>query len=537
MRLFSLKQFLCFLLACIFSGGILVNEGEGFVPVEAENTNEYIVRVGMYVDTTTDCRMFSSKNYSAKGFEIGYSDGERFYGSFTIPNDTIYVLPQVNARFNPEKEVCVKGEGDVGSYSLFLSKHSTYAQASAKAKAVGGFVAVVSGGFEVRKNPSSSAETVGGGRVVSPKENGITLLDAEGKIILTFEDESKVFALRGKNGESVELPMIHRSGSVNTFAYWGFFEYGVADGLLFMVNCIGLEDYTKCIMANEIGSNYSVETRKAFAILARTTPLGRKHKDDGFDVCCNSACCQVYQGLKRMSEENNDIVDATRGVICTYKGAPITVLYHDSNGGASCSSVAAWGGDEVPYLTSVFIDEGEEGETWELSFTKEEFAEYIASRSRITGLSGDALSMTILETDPYGSDYITVLSITDEHGNTAELRNSEFIRSACGFQSANFRVEYTAELPVKAEDGSVKLQSIKGALTSEGYKRFSGFDDVYKTADGKTVAPDRITIKGEGVGHGVGFAALGSERLAKDGYSHKYILGFFFNGTELTSLY
>ena len=537
MILFRFKRFVSFLLALLFSGGMLISDSVTLIPAEAEETNEYIVRVGMYVNTTTDCRMFSSKTYSADGFVIGYSDGEHFVGSFTIPNDTIYILPQVNANFDASTEKCVEGEGNVGSYSLFVSKHSTFTQASFKAKTIGGFVAIVSGGFEVRKNAACSASEVGSGRVVSPKENGLTILDADGNILLTFENTAKKFALKGKNGVT-EFPMIHRSGNINTFGYWGFFEYGISDGLLSMVNCIGLEDYTKCIMANEIGVNFSVETRKAFSILARTQPLGRKHKKDGFDVCCNSACCQVYQGLKRMGEENNHIVDSTRGMICTFEGSPITVLYHGSNGGASCSSVAAWGGDEVPYLKSVFLDEEGESDLWELSFTKEEFAEYIASRSKITGLSGDALSMTVLEKDPYGSDYITVLSLTDDEGNYIELRNSEFIRSACGFKSGNFTVEYSTDMPVVTADGSVKTQRVTGMLTADGFKPFSGFDDVYATADGKTVvAPDRITIKGIGSGHGVGFAALGSEKLANDGYSHKYILEFFFEGTKLSKLY
>ncbi len=534
MRLYKLKRFVSILLALVFCAGMLVDSTENLMPAEAAGSGGHMVRVGMYVNTTTDGRMFCSKTDSASGFEIGYSDGNNFSASFSIPNTTIYIMPQVNADFVDGN--CKKGEGNVGSYSIFVSKHGSYGEAASKAKKESGFVAIVADGFEVRKNPSVSAEKAGNGTVVAPAQNGLTVLDANGKILFTFENTGKRFALRGKNG-SVELPMIHHSGAVNTFAYWGFFEYGVSDGLLSMVNCLGLEDYTKCVMANEIGTNVTVETRKAFSILARTTPLGGKHNDDGFDVCCHPACCQVYQGLKRMSEENNAIVDSTRGMICTYNGSPITVLYHASNGGASCSSVAAWGGKDVPYLTTVFLDEDGETDLWELSFTKEEFADYIASRSKITGLSGDALSMTVLETDPYGSDYITVLSLTDDEGNTTELRNAEFIRSACGFDSANFRVEYSADISVATVNGNAVTKTVNGVLTAEGYKAFDSFDDVYETSSGESVGPDRITIKGQGRGHGVGFSALGSDKLATDGYSYKYILEFFFGGSNITQLY
>ena len=35
------------------------------------NANDYIVRVGMYADTTTDSRLFSALTQSSQGFEIG----------------------------------------------------------------------------------------------------------------------------------------------------------------------------------------------------------------------------------------------------------------------------------------------------------------------------------------------------------------------------------------------------------------------------------------------------------------------------------
>jgi len=70
-------------------------------------------------------------------------------------------------------------------------------------------------------------------------------------------------------------------------------------------------------------------------------------------------------------------------------------------------------------------------------------------------------------------------------------------------------------------------------MTQDGYKPFEGFGESYKTVQGVEIAPDKVTVNGAGVGHGVGFSATGSEKLAKDGYSYQYILNFFFNGTEL----
>ncbi len=493
---------------------------------------EHIVRVGVYADTTTDSRFFSATAESENGFEVGYSNGTHFIPMFSIGYKKIIILPQTNADFNSETLNCVQGDGNLGAYSVAVAKYDVYSRAAFKAKSVGGFVAVVNGGYEVRKSPSP----VGGKGYTSPAEGGLMVLDTSGNIILTLEDGNRTFAIRDKKGGAVTVPTLHRSGAVDAYGFKGFFEYSVQDGRLLMVNCIGIEDYTKCVMSNEIGTNVSVETRKAFSVLARTVPLGRKHESLGFDVCTHSACCQVYKGLHQISEENSAIVDSTKGLYCAYKGSPISVLYHNSNGGASCSSVAAWGGDEVPYLTTVFLDEAGESDTWELSFTKEEFYEYISSRRAFSAIQGDAVNMQILETDPYGSDYITVLSVSDNNGNAVEIRTSEDVRSACGFESANFTLEYTLTATVLNAEGKIETVDVPGVMTEDGYKEFKGFGDQYRTVNGETISPDKVVIKGAGAGHGVGFSAIGSEKLAKDGYSYKYILEFFFNGTKLLNL-
>lgn len=538
MKSVKLNRIISLALAFVFCAGAMAFPSETVIPAEASGYNEPIVRVGMYAATTTDSRLFSAKTESASGFDIGISDGSGFTKLFSLSYAGIIILPQVNASYDPATGKCVAGEGNIGAYSVTVSKHTSYSEAAKKANAAGGFVAVVSGGYEVRTSPSASAEALKGKAVAAPADGGLMILDLSGNILLTYEDNTRKFALRGSNGGNVKFPMLHRTGAMNTYEYMGFFEYSVSGGKLFMVNCLGLEEYTKCIMANEIGTNVSKETRKAFSVLARTVPLAKKHNADGFDVCTHSACCQVYSGLHQMGAENNEIVDSTRGIYCAYNGSPISVLYHNSNGGASCSSVAAWGGDEIPYLTTVFLDEDGESDTWELSFTKSEFFEYIQGRYKFSGISDDEISMKILETDPYGSEYITVLSVSDGSGNSIEVRNSEEIRSACGFDSANFKLEYTSETLVATSDGKSENRTVSGVLTADGYKEFEGFGDEYESAEGDaSVAPDKVTISGEGAGHGVGFSAIGSEKLAADGYSYEYILQFFFNGTKLINLY
>ena len=533
MRSVKSYRLLALALAIVFSVGAIGNALSPLT-VKAEGYNDPVVRVGLYTSVSVlDTRRFSSNFVSSNGFDIGYTDGENFTKIFSIDNNSVIILPQVNASI--ERDHCIRdNNGTIGSFSAVMGSHNSFDSA----KAQGEFVAVTSGGFESRKYAAISAEKVkslsSGRPVSSPVSGGFTVVDAgSGKIIFTFENTSKRFAVRAKNGGAVKVPITHYTGNENKFEYQGFFEITPSEGLLQIINCIGLEDYTKCVMSNEIGTNVSVETRKAFSVLARTVAIASKHGGRGFDVCNNEGCCQVYFGTYRMSEENNRIVDSTRGLVCRYNGSPINVLYHNSNGGASCSSVAAWGGTEVPYLTTVFQEELGGGDKWEKVYSQHEFYEYLSSRRAFSALSDDDISMKIIEKDPYGSDYITVLSVSDGSGNVIRVENSEAIRNACGFTSANFEVRYSVDMEIVTSDGTVEKRPVSGIMTSEGYKPLESFGDTIRTTAGIEITADKVVIKGQGVGHGVGFSATGSEKLAKDGYSYKYILTYFFKGISV----
>lgn len=535
------KRLLCAALALVLCVSALALPSGAAV-----SSAEQVVRVGMYYKfSSVDTRWFSAYDHSDSGFELGYSDGTNFHRLTSTSLKDLVLLPEVNAELDTSSETkkCVSGSGNIGSYSVIVGSYTSWQSAVNAASGFGnGFVAVTESGFEARFGAYStlaSAQNAAGGKAVSsPKNGAITVVNADSAaIVLMYERASNPFALKSSGDGTVKLPMINRSGNVYRFSYPGYFEYGIDGSKLTMINCVPLETYTRCVMANEIGSGFTVETRKAFSVLARTVPLSHKHSSCGFDVC-SSSCCQAYYGTYRMSEENNAIVDSTRGQIVTYEGSPIAVLYHGSNGGKSCSSVAAWGGTEVPYLTSVTLDtlEGVDEDKWELVFDKSEFFDYLRSRSAFSSLSDDEISMQILDTDPYGSDYITVLSVSDGSGNTVSVETSEKIRQALGFSSANFSIGYTADIDVLTSDGE-ETRSVAGVMTADGYVAFDSFGDDYTTTAGEKVSPSSVVIDGAGSGHGVGFSASGSETLSLTGYSYEYILEFFFNGTKLTKLY
>ena len=318
-----------------------------------------------------------------------------------------------------------------------------------------------------------------------------------------------------------------------TYPYPASLLCSVKDGRLKIIAMTDLETYAKCVMANEIGTNASREVRLAFSLLVRTVALhGRKHREAGADVCA-STCCQLYLGNHRRSEENDAIVDATRGQYLTYEGKPITCPYHHSNGGATCSAAAAWGGSGTPYLVSVFLEETEAfpGKTWEKAFTQDE----LSAPGAFSAL-GKVVSLEIGALDPHGSAYVTKVTAEDEKGNRVTLETCERIRNVLGIPTGNFTLCYLMKTAAVTESGETVTLDARGYVDAEGsYVLLDSFTPLPVTGASHAGA-DTLLLTGKGQGHGVGFSSQGAEQLAAKGWKYPAILQFYFPGTEIGNL-
>ena len=123
-------------------------------------------------------------------------------------------------------------------------------------------------------------------------------------------------------------------------------------GNLTVVNELGLEDYVKGVVANELspGGYPAIEALKAQAIAARTYALKNRGQfmSQGFDILPTTRS-QVYRGLTSENPLSSRAVDETRGVIATYNGEPINALYTSTCGGRTEDAEKIFK-DAVPYL-------------------------------------------------------------------------------------------------------------------------------------------------------------------------------------------
>ena len=139
----------------------------------------------------------------------------------------------------------------------------------------------------------------------------------------------------------------------NEKSYRGKLEvFPNARGTLTVVNVIGLEDYVRGVVPNELspGGYPAIEALKAQAVAARTYAVKNLHQfaDQGFDLLPTTRS-QVYGGLSTEHPLSTRAVEETRGIVATYEGEPINALYTSTCGGRT-EDVENIFDQAVPYL-------------------------------------------------------------------------------------------------------------------------------------------------------------------------------------------
>jgi stage II sporulation protein D len=123
-------------------------------------------------------------------------------------------------------------------------------------------------------------------------------------------------------------------------------------GSLTVVNELGLEDYVRGVVANELspGGYPALEALKAQAIAARTYALKNRGQfmAQGFDLLPTTRS-QVYRGLTSEHPLTTRAVDETRGLIASYEGQPINALYTSTCGGRTENAENIFN-EAIPYL-------------------------------------------------------------------------------------------------------------------------------------------------------------------------------------------
>lgn len=117
-----------------------------------------------------------------------------------------------------------------------------------------------------------------------------------------------------------------------------------------VINEVGLDNYAKGVLPEEIFPSWPKATLRAFAVAARSIALTTDVGGKGFDLYSDSRT-QLYGGAGVETGRTNRAVRATAGRVATYRGEFAQTTYFSASGGRTESGFL--GAPEVPYLQSV----------------------------------------------------------------------------------------------------------------------------------------------------------------------------------------
>jgi stage II sporulation protein D len=277
-----------------------------------------------------------------------------------------------------------------------------------------------------------------------------------------------------------------RAGTTDR-AYHGALRVSRDDrrGRLMLINTVGLEDYVASVVASEYPFR-EIEGIKAQAVLARTYALKSRGKYGNYDSV-DHVGSQVYRGIGSETPYARRAAEATHGEILTYRGAPIEAVYSSSSGGHTADNDAVWNGRPLPYLRGRQdpFDRAAPDHEWTTTVGRAELLR-VLSRRYDTNVTG----MTIAETSREG-----------------RVRSIRLLGARPRTVQAN-----EVRLALNSAFGPRLLRSTFFSLHARG---------------------DRYEFRGRGFGHGVGMSQHGAREQARQGYSYRDILAYYFDGTRL----
>lgn len=199
--------------------------------------------------------------------------------------------------------------------------------------------------------------------------------------------------LRG-GGVTITAPSLSVSGpgpltlrgtaenGVKNGAYRGELEFSPAlHGGLNALNVLGLEDYVRGTVANEMPAGWPAAALAAQAVASRTYAVTSKAGPNGeFDLYSDTRS-QLYRGVAGETPATDAATAATAGQLVTYAGRPAITFFFSSSGGATESVQNAFGGSPEPWLRGV-PDPFDQGplHSWSMSMS------FAAASARLKGL-------------------------------------------------------------------------------------------------------------------------------------------------------
>ena len=157
-------------------------------------------------------------------------------------------------------------------------------------------------------------------------------------------------------------------------SYRGDLVAAVADGELYVVNEVGLDEYAQGVVPNEMPTSWPLAALQAQAVAARSYALATAAGSAVFDQYDDTRS-QVYGGFATEAARTNRAVRRSGRQVLLYDGEPIPAFYSSSSGGRTENVEFGFpGASPAPYLKSVEdpYDDASPDHRWRETFTRTE---------------------------------------------------------------------------------------------------------------------------------------------------------------------
>ncbi|MFB9993477.1 SpoIID/LytB domain-containing protein [Deinococcus oregonensis] len=295
--------------------------------------------------------------------------------------------------------------------------------------------------------------------------------------------------LNGQDSGNATLYLPPTPGSVVEIggkAYRGGVFLRSESGGVQAINVVNVEDYLRGVVPAEMPTSWPAAALAAQAVIARTYVAARVNPALPYDTCATESC-QVYTGMAAEKPTTDAAIASTSGQVVAYGGKAANTYFSSDSGGFTASSAEVWGKD-VPYLTAKAdpFSAGGPRARWRIEVPLSKVQE-VAGRYGVRVGPLEAVSVTSF--------------------------------SASGRPQA---ISFT---------GASGVGRISGA-DAGGFVRSLGAVSSRATLSGL----NPLIVEGAGAGHGVGLSQYGALGLARQGYDHLHVLGFYYPGTSLSAL-
>jgi len=297
---------------------------------------------------------------------------------------------------------------------------------------------------------------------------------------------------------------------------------------LYPIAHIYIEDYLQGVLPYEMGNSAPAQALQAQAIAARTYTVrmmeNRSSKD--YDVTDTSSD-QLYRGTSSGNANCNSAIEATRGIVLKYGNKYAETYFASSNGGQTESAKNIWGSNGYDYLTV-------KDDPFDLSSSAKTVSKIIykdlahgnnasallslLKNKAVSALKNQGYSATSSNTSLQWLESITLHTPKYKSPSTLYTK-ADFALTVqtqgAGGQSVTVSVTVTCDV-------FGELESMLGMSLQ------SSSNELWRVEDKQS----SFILRAGRYGHGVGMSQNGAMQMAREGYSHEQILGFYYPGCK-----